>query len=167
MAIPNLNRFGFLPPGIHIATYSQVLETHGCRDDGRSTLWVGFDRFFKWIAETEAFASVELFGSFFTLKENPSDIDVALEFRRSDESGRVPREIFHQESIKATYGVDLVIKRPEMEAYYRIAPEGYPFVTPYLAIAREVSRDELIEIRNRPRIAPGEVPFKGTIKIEL
>lgn len=78
MALPAFNEDGDLPPGVHGATLSEVLERFGQRSVQRCAVADRLTRLYQLAASTGQLARFVVFGSFVTAKTEPNDIDIIL-----------------------------------------------------------------------------------------
>jgi len=78
VALPAFNKDGDLPPGVHRATLSEVLERFGQGSVQRCAVADRLTRLFQLAASTGQVARFVVFGSFITAKTEPNDIDILL-----------------------------------------------------------------------------------------
>lgn len=78
MALPAFNEDGDLPPGVHGATLSEVLERFGQGSVQRCAVADRLTRLYQLAASTGQLARFVVFGSFVTAKAEPNDIDILL-----------------------------------------------------------------------------------------
>lgn len=78
MALPAFNEDGDLPPGVHSATLSEVLERFGQGSVQRCAVADRLNRLYQLAASTGQLARFVVFGSFVTAKAEPNDIDIIL-----------------------------------------------------------------------------------------
>ena len=78
MALPAFNEEGDLPPGVHGATLSEVLERFGQGSVQRCAVADRLNRLYQLAALTGQLARFVVFGSFVTAKAEPNDIDIIL-----------------------------------------------------------------------------------------
>jgi hypothetical protein len=76
--LPAFNEEGDLPPGVHHATLSSVLERFGQGTIQRRTVADRLHRIYELAASTGQLARFVAFGSFVTAKPEPNDIDLVL-----------------------------------------------------------------------------------------
>lgn len=88
MKWPHFNDHGDLPPGIHRATLSEVLEHFGQATLRRQVVARRLERIYALAAATHHLARFIVYGSFVTSKPDPGDVDV---FMLMDESFNVER----------------------------------------------------------------------------
>jgi hypothetical protein len=78
VALPAFNEAGDLPPGVHGATLSEVLERFGQGSVQRCAVADRLNRLYQLAALTGQLARFVVFGSFVTAKAEPNDIDIIL-----------------------------------------------------------------------------------------
>ncbi len=76
--LPEFNRNGDLPEGIHRASLREALERFGADNAKRRSLSQRLSRIYKLALETGQLAQFIIFGSFITNKPYPNDVDVFL-----------------------------------------------------------------------------------------
>jgi hypothetical protein len=78
MPLPPFPASGDLPPGIHRATLSDVLERFGSRSPQRMLVGLRLERIYNIAWATGHLARCVVFGSFVTAKLVPNDVDIFL-----------------------------------------------------------------------------------------
>jgi hypothetical protein len=78
VALPAFNEDGDLPPGVHGAPLSEVLERFGQGSVQRRAVADRLNRLYQLAASTGQLARFVVFGSFVTAKAEPNDIDIIL-----------------------------------------------------------------------------------------
>jgi predicted nucleotidyltransferase len=78
VALPAFNEAGDLPPGVHGATLSEVLERFGQGSVQRCAVADRLTRLYQLAASSGQVARFVVFGSFATAKAEPNDIDILL-----------------------------------------------------------------------------------------
>jgi hypothetical protein len=76
--LPAFNEEGDLPPGVHWATLSHVLERFGQGTARRRAVADRLNRIYQLTASTGQLARFVVFGSFITAKAEPNDVDIVL-----------------------------------------------------------------------------------------
>jgi hypothetical protein len=76
--LPAFNEEGDLPPGVHRATLSEVLELFGKGAAQRFSVADRLNRIYRLAASTGQLSRFVVFGSFITAKAQPNDVDVIL-----------------------------------------------------------------------------------------
>jgi hypothetical protein len=142
--IPNLNEFGYLPPGDYTASIAEVGVRFGTGSSCREQRWSRFLRFLEWVNGTNAFQTLEIGGSFLTSTSNPGDIDVALELRAVSVPLQSAVAILSRQAtdrIKNDYGVQLVVKKFNSAPYTPHAASDFDFVNDHLLLFRVLIHD--------------------------
>jgi hypothetical protein len=78
VALPAFNEAGDLPPGVHGATLSEMLNRFGQGSVQRCAVADRLARLYQLAASTGQLARFVVFGSFVTAKAEPNDIDIIL-----------------------------------------------------------------------------------------
>ena len=78
MPLPSFNEQGDLPPGLHCATLTEVLERFGSGSVQRQAVADRLVRLHQLAVSTGQLARFVVFGSFVTAKVEPNDIDIIL-----------------------------------------------------------------------------------------
>ena len=78
MLLPPFTASGDLPPGIHRATLSDVLERFGSRSPQCMLVGLRLERIYNIAWATGHLARCVVFGSFVTAKLVPNDVDIFL-----------------------------------------------------------------------------------------
>jgi hypothetical protein len=78
VALPAFDEDGDLPPGVHSATLSEVLERFGQGSVQRWAVADRLNRLYQLAVSTGQLARFVVFGSFVTAKAEPNDIDIIL-----------------------------------------------------------------------------------------
>ncbi len=76
--LPAFNEDGDLPPGVHRATLSHVLERFGQGSVQRCAVADRLIRIYQLATSTGLLARFVVFGSFVTAKDEPNDVDIVL-----------------------------------------------------------------------------------------
>ncbi len=76
--LPAFNEEGDLPPGVHRATLSDVLQRFGQGTAQRRAVADRLTRIYHHAASTGQLARFVVFGSFVTTKDQPNDVDIVL-----------------------------------------------------------------------------------------
>ena len=74
--LPAFNADGDLPPGVHSATLSDVLQRFGQGTIQRSAVGDRLKRIYHHATSTGQLARFVVFGSFVTAKAGPNDVDI-------------------------------------------------------------------------------------------
>ena len=75
---PPLNDVGDLPPGIHSATLTEVVERFGMTSPPCALVARRLVRIYSLLQSTGGLARFIIFGSFITAKPEPNDVDIFL-----------------------------------------------------------------------------------------
>jgi hypothetical protein len=78
VALPDFNEEGDLPPGVHRAKLSEVLERFGQGTVQRRAVADRLSRIYQLVAGTGLMARFVVFGSFVTAKDEPNDVDIII-----------------------------------------------------------------------------------------
>src|SRR5436190_603129 len=78
MPLPVLTQSGELPPGVHRATLSEVLERFGQGSVQRRAVADRLQRVYELMTSTGQLARFVVFGSFVTAKDEPNDVDIIV-----------------------------------------------------------------------------------------
>src|SRR5262249_12391039 len=81
MPLPQLNRAGELPEGVHHATLDEVIEQFGIDTAQRQALTARLQRIYYLAHATRKLDRLILFGSYITAKPAPNDVDIVLVMR--------------------------------------------------------------------------------------
>ncbi len=92
MRWPSFNEHGDLPPGLHKALLSEVLEHFGQGSVQRQKVARRLERIYKTAEATGHLARFIIFGSFVTTKPEPGDIDVFMLMTPEFDLDRLPRD---------------------------------------------------------------------------
>ena len=107
MSLPALTEFGDLPPGVHEAGLSEVIERFGSGPHRRKLLALRLERIHGIAARTGHLLRFVVFGSFVTSKSEPNDVDVFMIMGDDFEFGRLSgdtRLLFEHASAQYHFG---------------------------------------------------------------
>lgn len=148
MPIPDLNKNGFLPPGVHTCTLDEAKARFGSfrGSDKRPKLFTALLELVAELRRSELFAALILDGSFVTGTVAPNDIDLILALRRTHNWKRDPAvqeyNVLSRRRLRRRFGFDA-----------------------FLAVDGDPDYSELIEffggVRDNPDVR------KGMLRIEL
>lgn len=168
MAIPDLNKYGWLEPGTHATSLPEIQARFVDGDPIRGPLWNKFLELLGKIKSSHAFQAVEFFGSFVSSKSIPSDIDVALELKRLDAPVDFVGTLFDREGLKRDYNTDVLIKEKHAAAYRNIAPAGYSFATYDLRLFRRLHESQVLVVFKLDKSLPSMAKdYKGVLRVEF
>ncbi len=143
MPLPSLNARGDLPPGVHGATLSEVLERFGRGSPQRTILASRLARIYRIAQATDALARVAVFGSFVTEKVWPNDVDVFLVMDDTFDVDRLTGEarlLFDHAAANAYFGASVFwVRRQAALGGEQAAIEDWQ-------ITRDGSRRGIVEI---------------------
>lgn len=78
MPLPNLDATGDLPPGVHRATFDEVLMCFGAVDGQRGMCTRRLSHVYELVQRTGHLQRFIIFGSYVTANSAPNDVDVVL-----------------------------------------------------------------------------------------
>jgi len=110
MPIPQLNQYGLLPVGIHLASMDDVYARF-CTSSHRWRLWQGLHQYINKLESCGALDCVShiyIDGSYISDKRLPADIDVCFYIPQSADAAscvKLFEAVADQAGIKAKYGV--------------------------------------------------------------
>jgi hypothetical protein len=142
-ALPAFNEEGDLPPGVHRATLSHVLERFGRGAARRRAVADRLNRIYQLVKSTGRLARFVVFGSFVTAKTEPKDVDVVLLMEDDFDLASVAGE------------AALVFQHMEADAYFGAsvfwtkrsgAVGGEEAMIEYWQVRREGGRRGIVEI---------------------
>jgi len=118
--IPNFNKHGLLPKGIHKATIEEIKHKFGSSSAKRKELFIGFQKLIQLLYnQKRSIKSFLLDGSFVTNKESPGDYDCILVVKRdfnfdSPEAKKLlnAKELF--------YAHNFTCMEEDLDQYYRL-----------------------------------------------
>ena len=148
MSIPEFSLEGFLPPGVHACTMSELGERFGRfqRTDQRTRLFRHFEEFVRELQAAQLGVALIVNGSFTTNKLDPNDVDLILVLAADHDFSRQLRpfeyNVVSRKQVRKQYGFDLLVSaegRPELEEYI----------------------DFFAQVRGRPEL------MKGLLRLEL
>ena len=169
--IPPFTKYGFLPSGTYEANLTNVHDRFATISTSRQHLWERFMEFIEVIRSDniiQAFQAIEIGGSFLTAKTDPSDIDVALEFRRIEKPIESVLALLTKErvnQIKCKLGVQVFVKKVNSEPYIDRVPSDL-FMSDSLELFRKLNREERALIVKTEKRYPYE-DLKGIIRVVL
>lgn len=123
MPIPELNEHGFLPEGIHDASPDEIRERFGRfrRTDRRPELFAKLMVLLSEIRSTGLVKAVIVDGSFVSVKDEPSDIDLILILHADHDDGVELRPFEYnalsKRRVRRRFHFDMVVVRDGSKAY--------------------------------------------------
>jgi hypothetical protein len=170
MSIPKYNSYGFIPIGTHPSTL-EVLETEVAEMDGRRIeIWTKFKECESRVRESKMFSNIFFFGSFFSIKPDPSDIDVALQFNEINKPGSNDLWIFDQKSVRRAYLTDVVFIEPSSASYKSLLPANLKFSSAKLTMCRVLSPEQEKEWATKLKVFPQDLhgkEYKGVLVVRI
>jgi hypothetical protein len=135
LALPAFNEEGDLPPGVHRATLTEVLERFGYGSAQRCAVADRLNRLYRLAASTGQLARFVVFGSFVTAEAEPNDVDIVLLMEDSFDLTSVTGEaalVFQHMEADAHFGASVFWVRRSgalggeqaMVEYWQVRREG-------------------------------------------
>lgn len=143
MALPAFNDEGDLPPGVHCAPLSEVLERFGRGSVRRCAVSERLSRLYQLATSTNQLARFVVFGSFVTAKAEPNDVDIVLLMEDSFDLAAVTGEaalVFQHMEADAHFGASVFWTRRSG------AIGGEQAMIDYWQVRREGGRRGIVEI---------------------
>ncbi|MGH7169692.1 MAG: DUF6932 family protein [Gemmataceae bacterium] len=143
MKIPAFNEEGDLPPGVHRATLSDVLERFGQGAVQRCAVAARLSRLYQLAVSTGHLARFVVFGSFVTAKADPNDVDVILLMEDSFDLAAATGEaalVFQHLEAEAHFGASVFWTKRSG------ALGGEQAMIEYWQVRREVGQRGIVEI---------------------
>lgn len=109
-ALPDFDEAGDLPPGVHRATLTRVIERFGRGSVRRRLIAERLRRIYRLAADTGHLARFIVFGSFVTSHPEPNDIDVFLLMDDTFDVGELQGEVailFNHVIAQAYFGTSI------------------------------------------------------------
>lgn len=78
MALPEFDENGDLPPGVHPASFAEILDRFGHGSIQRSAVSDRLNRVYQHAIATGKLARFVVFGSYVTAKAEPNDVDIVM-----------------------------------------------------------------------------------------
>ncbi len=143
MALPQPNDDGDLPPGLHVATLSEVLDRFGQGSVQRRAVADRLSRVYHLALSTGQLGRFVVFGSFITAKPEPNDVDVVLMMEDTFDLTSVAGEaalLFQHLDAAAHFGASVFWARRST------AIDGEQAMIEYWQVRREGGRRGIVEI---------------------
>lgn len=115
MALPDFNADGDLPPGVHPATWTEVMDRFGASSGQRVACTRRLAHVLELARRTVWLQRFVVFGSYVTAKSNPNDVDVILIMDDAFCLEHCPMEsraLFEHAVAQARYGASVFWIRP-------------------------------------------------------
>ena len=117
MPLPDFNSNGDLPPGVHQASWSEVLERFGGGVGQRDVCTRRLVHIYELARRTECLKRFVIFGSYVTTKLEPNDVDAILIMDDAFRLERCPMEsrgLFDHAVAQARHGASVFWIRPAL-----------------------------------------------------
>ncbi len=115
--LPDFNPAGDLPPGIHQAAWTELVQRFGGQAGQRAACTRRLAHILGLAQRTGALRRIVVFGSYVTTKDEPNDVDVVLVMDDGFRLGECPAEsraVFDHSLAQARYGASVFWVRPAM-----------------------------------------------------
>jgi predicted nucleotidyltransferase len=123
MPLPQLNRAGELPEGVHQATIDEVIAQFGSGTSQRQAVTARLRRIYHLARATRKLERLILFGSYITAKHDPNDIDIILVMRDDFDVHACDEEsqkLFDHPRAAETFGASVFWIRPALLVLERL-----------------------------------------------
>jgi hypothetical protein len=117
MPLPDFNANGDLPPGVHRASWTEVMDRFGEKTGQREVCTRRLAHICELARRTDCLQRLVIFGSYVTAKGNPNDVDVILimdDAFRLENSPMESRALFDHAVSQARYGASIFWMRPAL-----------------------------------------------------
>ena len=117
MPLPEFNANGDLPPGVHRASWTEVMGRFGGGAGQREICTRRLAHIYELAQRTGCLQRFVVFGSYVTTKANPNDVDVILimdDAFRLDNCPMESRALFDHAVAQARYGASVFWMRPAL-----------------------------------------------------
>jgi hypothetical protein len=115
--LPELNKNGDLPPGVHVAGWTEIEQRFGTGTKARTRAFATLRRLQELARRTGSLQSLYVFGSFVSSAPEPRDVDVMLvmarEFKVEDCTWE-SRPLFSHRRAQGRYGASVFWLRQGM-----------------------------------------------------
>ncbi|HEV2912631.1 MAG TPA: hypothetical protein VGX92_04885 [Pyrinomonadaceae bacterium] len=145
MPLPNFNRAGDLPEGLHRATIDETLARFGTGPPKRQAVAVQLRRIYALARETGRLERFIIFGSFITGKPEPNDVDIVLIMRDDFVLGDCDKEtgkLFNHMQAEEEFKANIFWIRPSM-----IVLESLDQFIEHWQVKRDRTRRGIVEVR--------------------
>ena len=108
--LPPFNNTGDLPPGIHVAAWSEVEQLFGMASFARTRNLAKLRHLYELASRTVKLARFLVFGSFVSATDSPRDVDVVLVMASDFKLEEAPREcqtLFSHPDAEARFGASV------------------------------------------------------------
>jgi hypothetical protein len=110
VALPSFTDVGELPPGVHAATLTEVLNRFGTPGPQRKAVALRLERVCQLAYATRQVARLVVFGSFVTDKADPNDVDLFLLMEHTFDASQLTGEtrmVFDHAAAQARFGASV------------------------------------------------------------
>ncbi len=145
MPLPQLNRAGELPEGVHQATIDEVVAQFGSGTPHRRAVTVRLQRINALARATGKLERLILFGSYITAKPDPNDVDIILVMRDDFDVQTCDEEsqpLFDHLRAEETFGASVFWIRPAL-----LVLETLEEFIAHWQITRDQTRRGIVEVR--------------------
>jgi hypothetical protein len=147
MPLPELDRYGDLPVGVHQASLDEVIARFGHGTPQRQLVTKRLLRIYDLARGTGKLERFVIFGSYVTAKPNPNDVDIILimrdDFREGDYTDDV-LPLFNHLRAKEELGASVFWTRPGA-----VLLETVDEFVAYWQVTRELGRRGIIDVVRR------------------
>jgi len=91
--LPEFNKSGDLPPGVHRATLAEVMERFGAGTPQRRAMVRRLENIYNLASSTGQVSRFIVFGSFVTVKPYPNDVDVFILMENTFDASELTGEV--------------------------------------------------------------------------
>jgi uncharacterized protein DUF6932 len=145
MPLPQLNRTGELPEGVHQATIEEVIAQFGSGTVQRQAVTARLRRIYHLTSATHKLERLILFGSYITVKPDPNDVDVVLIMRDDFDVQACEEEsqkLFDHLRAAEAFGASVFWIRPAL-----LVLETLEEFIAHWQITRDQTRRGIVEVR--------------------
>lgn len=143
MALPEFDENGDLPPGVHRATLTEILERLGRGSLQRCAVADRLRRIYELVTSTGQLGRFVVFGSFVTAKADPNDVDIVALMEDTFDLASVEGEaalVFQHMEAAAHFGSSVFWTRRSL------AVGGEQAMIEYWQLRREGGHRGIVEI---------------------
>jgi hypothetical protein len=145
MPLPQLNRAGELPEGVHQATMDEVIAQFGSGTSQRHAVTARLQHIYHLARATGKLERLILFGSYITAKPDPNDVDIVLVMRDDFDVQTCDEEsqtLFDHPRATETFGASVFWIRPAL-----LILETLEEFIAHWQITRDQTRRGIVEVR--------------------
>lgn len=170
MSMPEFNEYGYIPKGTWAIAHDALNAEVSKMNDNRREIWTRFIKFQVLFNSLNLFSEVYYFGSFFSTKNAPSDVDLALRFKEIEKPTLAHSWLFDKEHLKREFQAHVVFIEPKDINFKDALPIGLNYATPDLKLSRTLSPEQQKEWAHKLKQLPQELhglEFKGVLRVML